>query len=181
MAAAQATDPALENLLRLLAKVEKKHMEHVLEILPPDAPMRQNPPAQPEDPAEITMEGGMSVDAFMKANTRYLKSPAGVLDLAMTIETRALDLYRSEGARIDLVLLDVIMPGMSGTECERQLRELDPDVRVLFSSGYSRGLCQRAGLEVEGEDFLPKPYDSGSLLRSVRGVLDSPPACPLTA
>ena len=93
MAADRAGDGELKKLLELLAKVEWRHMANVLEMLPPDAPLRQNPPEPPDDPSQTTMEGGMSVADFMEHNARFLQSTEGVLDLAMTIETQALDLY----------------------------------------------------------------------------------------
>ena len=49
----------------------------------------------------------------------------------------ALQVYRQHGEPIDLVILDLVMPRLSGHDTLRQLQQLDPDVRVLFSSGYS--------------------------------------------
>jgi CheY-like chemotaxis protein len=85
---------------------------------------------------------------------------------------RALELYRQRDD-IDLVVLDVGMPGMGGLRCLDELRTLDPSVRVLVASGYtedanisdlrSRGAC----------DFIGKPYQLPDLLAKVRSVLDT--------
>ena len=69
------------------------------------------------------------------------------------------------------MLLDLTMPKLSGQETFRKLRQLDPEVRVLFASGY----CAE---EITDEDraliagFVPKPYKGDDLARTIRGVLD---------
>jgi len=84
----------------------------------------------------------------------------------------ALDLYRQKGGEIDLVLLDMVMPGLSGGEVFDQLRQIDPDVRVLLSSGYSiDGQAQRI-IERGCRGFLQKPFQVQQLSRKVREILD---------
>ncbi|MBI5015639.1 MAG: PAS domain S-box protein [Deltaproteobacteria bacterium] len=83
----------------------------------------------------------------------------------------ALSLLRS-GAGVDLVLLDLNMPGMGGLECLRQLREITPDLRVLVASGYPAGPL-RADLALLGAGpLLRKPYRAADLLSAVRESLD---------
>jgi CheY-like chemotaxis protein len=71
---------------------------------------------------------------------------------------QAVDVYRKEGPKIDLVLLDLTMPRMSGDEAFTELRKLDPNVCVVISSGYSEiDIATRfAGKGIGG--FLQKPY-----------------------
>jgi PAS domain S-box-containing protein len=84
---------------------------------------------------------------------------------------QAIELYRERAFHIDLVLLDLTMPNMSGQEAFEMLRQLNPDVRVLFSSGYS---AEHATGLADGSlvGFVPKPYRSHELARLVRSVLD---------
>jgi PAS domain S-box-containing protein len=84
----------------------------------------------------------------------------------------ALAVYRDKGAEIDLVILDMIMPGMGGGETFDRLRAMDPDVNVLLASGYS--LNQRANqILARGCDgFLQKPFDLPVLSRKLRDLLD---------
>ncbi len=83
----------------------------------------------------------------------------------------AIDTYRREGARIDLVLLDLTMPRISGIEAFRRLRELDPNVSVLFCSGYSSQELSRA--ERDGAlGFVNKPYRMDELTGAVAKALD---------
>jgi CheY-like chemotaxis protein len=85
----------------------------------------------------------------------------------------ALDVYRRKQSEIDLVILDMIMPGMSGSDTFDQLRTMNPDVKVLLASGYS--LNQRANqILARGCDgFLQKPFDLPVLSQKLRCMLDS--------
>lgn len=68
---------------------------------------------------------------------------------------------------IDVVLIDMQMPFMNGSETLKNLRQIEPNVRVILSSGYSEHDPTRLLLQGENTLFLPKPYDSESLLRKV--------------
>jgi DNA-binding response OmpR family regulator len=85
-----------------------------------------------------------------------------------------------ETNRFQLALLDVVMPKMSGDEMARILRQRDPDVKVLFITGYSEALFQARPVLWEGEAFLEKPFTADALLEAVRllvtGRLRSAPA-----
>ena len=84
----------------------------------------------------------------------------------------ALTLYGENKDRIDLVILDMIMPKLGGRETFLKLKEIDPHVRVLLSTGYSQnGKAQ----EIIGEGmlgFIQKPYQVNELLSKVRLILD---------
>ena len=85
--------------------------------------------------------------------------------------SEALDLYKKHQSEIDLVVLDLIMPDMSGQEAYRHLLELNPNVRVLFSSGYSVSVRTAATLEQGGCGFLQKPFDMHKLSLKLRELL----------
>jgi len=74
--------------------------------------------------------------------------------------------------KIDLVLTDLVMPRMNGTEFAQRIRSLRPGVRVLFTSGYSKDAVHRSGAAVSEETFVQKPYSTDSLMRKVRAALD---------
>ncbi len=74
--------------------------------------------------------------------------------------------------RIDLMLTDVVMPGMNGAELARHLVLHRPEMKVLFTSGYTDDAITRHGVLDEGVSFIGKPYTPSALAKKVRGVLD---------
>jgi CheY-like chemotaxis protein len=74
--------------------------------------------------------------------------------------------------RIDLLLLDSVMPKINGREVYRQISETKPDIKVLFLSGYTRDVILDKGIEDELYDFISKPIAPNTLLLKVREVLD---------
>lgn len=84
----------------------------------------------------------------------------------------AITVYMEKKKQIDLVILDVIMPGISGGETFDRLREINPEIRVLLSSGYSiNGEAQKI-LNRGCNGFLPKPFRMRELAQNVRKMLD---------
>jgi len=84
----------------------------------------------------------------------------------------ALEMSRSFAGRIDLLVTDLIMPGISGTELARRLLLDRPEVRVLATSGYSAELPQQPGEGRLDFEFLPKPFSPANLLERARKVLE---------
>ena len=85
----------------------------------------------------------------------------------------ALERVRGEEAPIHLLLTDLVMPDMGGTELASRMQELHPDIRVLFMSGYTDDGVVRNGLLGQGRAFLQKPFTPQTLARKVREVLGS--------
>lgn len=83
----------------------------------------------------------------------------------------ALGHFRERGGRVDLVLLDMIMPGMGGDETFRRLREIDPEAKVLLSSGYSREGRAQELIKAGCLGFLQKPYNLAELRAKLEEIL----------
>jgi PAS domain S-box-containing protein len=81
---------------------------------------------------------------------------------------QALQLFQENRQRIDCVLLDLIMPELSGLETYRRMRAVDPQVRVVFASGYSTGEMLRDAPDARSAVFLGKPYTLEGLSLSLR-------------
>jgi two-component system, cell cycle sensor histidine kinase and response regulator CckA len=94
-----------------------------------------------------------------------------VLQAATPILALALAARRAEP--VDLLLTDVIMPGMNGRELADRLRETRPDLRCLYMSGYTADIIAHRGVLDEGVFFLQKPFTWRELAQKVRRVLDA--------
>ena len=90
----------------------------------------------------------------------------------------ALEAARRHEGHIDLLLTDVIMPQMPGTEVAKQMASLWPGIRVLFMSGYAQPMLGSSGKLEPGVALLEKPFVEPVLLARVREVLQTPPMVP---
>ncbi len=84
----------------------------------------------------------------------------------------AVRVYREHKEHIDLVILDVVMPGKSGKEALDEIARLNPLVKAIFVSGYTGDVVIDKGIQSESADFLQKPLSIPALLGKVREVLD---------
>jgi PAS domain S-box-containing protein len=109
-----------------------------------------------EDEAQVRT---IAARALTEAGYRVVEAETGA---------RALELLGGNGDRPALVLVDVVMPGLSGSELALELAQVVPGVPVLFTSGYTDGEILRRGLLEPGAAFLAKPFSPEGLVRAVR-------------
>jgi two-component system cell cycle sensor histidine kinase/response regulator CckA len=83
-----------------------------------------------------------------------------------------LDVYRRERDRIALVILDLIMPKMSGAECLKEILTIDPQAKVIVASGYAANGQIVQAIEDGAKASIQKPYGAQSLVELVRRILD---------
>lgn len=79
--------------------------------------------------------------------------------------------FRANRERIDLVILDIIMPKMNGKEAFDEIRKINPAVKGLFISGYTSDIVHKRGMLDQSLDFVSKPLTPKTLLTKVRDVL----------
>jgi PAS domain S-box-containing protein len=84
----------------------------------------------------------------------------------------AIRLYRESREPIDLVILDMIMPEMGGAETFDRLKEIDPNVRVLISSGFSIDESAYGTMARGAKDFIRKPFDMATLSKKIKNALE---------
>ena len=84
----------------------------------------------------------------------------------------AIQLFRST-PRIDVVLLDMTLPGMSGIEVLSELRKISPDVKVILTTAYSREMAMSTMGEQRISDFIRKPYLMAELLAMLQKVMSA--------
>jgi PAS domain S-box-containing protein len=86
----------------------------------------------------------------------------------------AVNIYRDKGDAIDLVVLDMVMPGMGSGETYDILKKINPNIKVILSSGYSRGKESDEIIARGVNDFIKKPFNLETLSQKIRKVLDTP-------
>lgn len=91
--------------------------------------------------------------------------------IAVPTGEEALEIYNQKGQSIHLVILDLNMPGVGGSNCLRKLLQLNPQALVLIASGYSMASQAREALQEGAAEFISKPYQITELLAKVREVL----------
>jgi signal transduction histidine kinase len=113
-------------------------------------------------------------DAELVRNlARQVLETAGYRVLEAASAEAAIDLCeRINGDKIDLLLTDVVMPGMSGNDMSRILLAKQPGMPVLYMSGYTDDAIVQHGVLEAGINFLQKPFTPGALALKVREVLD---------
>ena len=84
----------------------------------------------------------------------------------------AIEVYENNKEKIDLIILDMIMPGMGGGEVYDQLKEINRDIKVLLSSGYSIEGQATEILKRGCNAFIQKPFNIEKLSHKIREILD---------
>jgi CheY-like chemotaxis protein len=80
--------------------------------------------------------------------------------------------FAAQRDEIQLVIIDVIMPKMSGKDAMDEIKKIQPDMKVLFTSGYTADIINKKGILEEGTNFISKPITPYELLARVRELLD---------
>lgn len=116
-------------------------------------------------------------DSVRKLAVRILKGRGyRVLEAARGDE--ALVVAKKASSPIDLLLTDMVMPGMMGPEVAERLRARQPAIKVLYMSGYAEEVMDKRGLEHRGLKYIPKPFTPDELAVRVRDALGSVKARP---
>jgi CheY-like chemotaxis protein len=131
--------------------------------------MPQAPQAKADSPVILLVDDMASIRKLGK----LILDRHGYTTLTAESGAEALAIYGEHHPGIDLVILDLNMPGISGLDTWKQLREMNPDVRVIIASGYSE--CVVPEEEAVGpETFIAKPYAPDVLVDTVRSALGRP-------
>jgi two-component system cell cycle sensor histidine kinase/response regulator CckA len=85
---------------------------------------------------------------------------------------QAVRFFQEQSRSIELVLLDLIMPDISGPQVFHELKQTDPEVKVIFISGYNDSQTVRELLANDHARFLQKPFSFDTLLATISGILE---------
>jgi len=113
-------------------------------------------------------------DPAVRAAARRTLETEGYAVLAAADAAQALTLWEGReriGGRIDLLVSDLVMPGLDGRALAARLRERRPGLRVIFMSGYASGSIDPESLRVPGTGLIDKPFEAERLLAAVREAM----------
>jgi len=139
------------------------------------APAPQAPPAAA---ASVTVAETILLvedEPEVRSLVQRLLKMQGYTVVAAANPDEALAIIRDFRGHIDLMVTDVVMPGMSGRQLAERLAKILPDLKVLFVSGYTDDAIVHHGILDPGTAFLQKPFTPQTLARKVREVIEAPP------
>jgi PAS domain S-box-containing protein len=146
------------------------------EIYLPQA-VGESPPSHPEpEPAPELGSGTATIllvedEDIVRSFTRQILESEGYTVVDAPNGPAAIDAYERISHRVDLLLTDVVMPEMSGRELAETLLSRQPDLEILFTSGYLDDATLKHGIEARGMSFLPKPFSGSGLAAKIRAIL----------
>ncbi len=137
-----------------------------------------DPPQTPHPEAEVIRGGHETVllvedEPALLAMAQAMLEKLGYRVTAAATPAKALELAHRQAEAFDLILSDIIMPGMNGLELVKRLTEKDPSLRCLYMSGYTANAVVHQGVLDEGVHFIQKPFSLQALAAAVRKALDS--------
>jgi two-component system cell cycle sensor histidine kinase/response regulator CckA len=145
-----------------------RYVEVAGEAEPARAPVRR------EQPKDLTGRGTVLLvedeDAVRLFGSRALRNKGYKVVEAKSGEA-ALEVLANFGGTIDLMITDIVMPQMDGTQLIRHVREKRPDLKVICISGYAEESFRKRLDTVEGIHFLPKPFSLDQLAATVKEVM----------
>lgn len=110
--------------------------------------------------------------AILKLAQRILANLGYIVFIAGTPE-EAMRIAEDNAGKINLLLTDLIMPEMNGSELEKRLRSIYPDLKSVFMSGYTADIIANQNILQHGVYFIQKPFSQNALAQTVRKALDN--------
>ena len=146
-------------------------------------PRVEDVPTESRAPSRIAVDRAKPATLlFVEDDTNLFSLLRGILEsagyevLASPMPDQALALAARHAGPIDLLISDVVMPGMSGPVLAEHLRKTRPGIRLLFISGYPKDVLERQTVLPADIQLLGKPFSPRELIATIRKMLESPEA-----
>ena len=107
----------------------------------------------------------------LRGSTVELLEGMGLSVLVAADGKRGIEVFSAASGEVDLLITEVVMPGMNGREMAEQLRRLRPELKLLYISGYTADVMLRHGLSEGRVNFLQKPFSASQLAHKIQEVL----------
>jgi two-component system cell cycle sensor histidine kinase/response regulator CckA len=108
----------------------------------------------------------------LRQSAQEMLESLGYRVIAAANGLEAVQLFKTNREQVGLVVLDVVMPGLSGPDAFLQMTALQPNLPVVFTTGYTSETASLTSMIEKGAAFLQKPYSQRSIAQLIRGVLD---------
>jgi two-component system cell cycle sensor histidine kinase/response regulator CckA len=134
----------------------------------------KEPAAEPKPRADLTGQGTILLvedeEGLRSLNARGLRSRGySVIEASNGVE--ALEALEEKNGAVDLVVSDVVMPEMDGPTLLREMRGRNPDLKIIFVSGYAEDAFEKSLPENQQFAFLPKPFTLSQLVAAVKETM----------
>ena len=140
--------------------------------LPAPTPKVESAPLPPGTATILLVED----DDGVRRLARMTLEQRGYRVLTAAQAADAISIFEREGPAIDLLITDVIMPGMNGRQLYERLTSLKPGLKALFMSGYTENVIAEHGILDAGINFIQKPYGMNQFARKVHTLLSAGPS-----
>lgn len=128
--------------------------------------LSSSPPKRGNETILVAEDSGSVRELISKILIEYGYTPVEAVDGADAVE------QFKKTDKVDLLILDSVMPKMNGREAYDEIHKINPDIKVIFTSGYTRDVFQGKGIKDKEFNFLQKPVSPSALVQKIRDVLD---------
>ena len=140
--------------------------------------IEESPVVRKPEPVAETVPGNEKIllvddEEYVRDLGKRILERAGYTVITAANGKEALEIYAREQSNIALVVLDLIMPQMEGKKCLEELLKINPDVKVIVSTGHSLDARESLLLGALARGFVNKPYEVRQMVQTVREVLDA--------
>ncbi len=134
---------------------------------------------KPDKWAEAPVTGGTETvlvaedDEAVRSSLKLILQEYGYTVIEAGDGTEAIEKFIENEEKIQLLLLDVVMPGKKGKEVYEEIKKMRPDIKTIFTSGYTEDIIHTKDIIEQDLNFVSKPISPNNLLRKAREVLDN--------